>query len=419
MREWIDASTLEHRREELLLANRHIKRATCLLPWIAVLLIAGCGGSATGASDITPVSAQLNGTGTCDRGQTCSYWYRYRKHGDPNWENTRQRGPVIGPQSSATEPATVSGLAPNTVYEYQLCATVNKLHACAGPDGTAGSTESFTTRSWDPSRQAMPTGNPPGWRLLFADDFANDDIPIGTFSGCRQGVTLLSSHCSGLPASVDAKWWAYPDGWPGTPTTGTYYPSKSLSIGNGIMNYYIHSQSINGTERHIIDAPVPKLSGASGSWGGQTYGRYIVRMKVDSMSGYHLSFLLWPDDNNWPTEGSIDWPEAEFDQNITDAFLQWRDSTTCNLSSCEQDYYPSNTAMSSGWHTYEIDWTESAVSFFIDRHLVGRSTDPAKIPDTAMHLVLQVGTSFYEGIPSDAEAGNVQLDWVTVYRPTT
>jgi glycosyl hydrolase family 16 len=406
------ANTPTAEGEELLLANRHIQRATYLLLSVAVLLAAGCSGNATGASDITPLTAQLNGRGTCDRGQTCIYWYRYRKHGDRNWANTPQQGSVIGPQSGATEPATVSGLAPSTPYEYQLCATVNRVQACAGPDGTAGSTESFTTGRRDPSGQALPRSDPPGWRLAFADDFSNDDVPIGTFSGCRQGVTLLSSHCSGLPASVDAKWWAYPDGWSGTPATGTYYPSKSLSIANGIMDYYIHSQSINGTERHIIDAPVPKVPGASGAWGGQTYGRYIVRMKVDSMSGYHVSFLLWPDDNAWPRDGEIDWPEADFDQNITGAFMHWQGAT----SGSEQDAYQSNTAMSSGWHTYEIDWTKNAVSFFIDRHLVGRSTDPAKIPDTAMHFVLQVGTSFYEGTPNDAEAGHLQLDWVTVYR---
>jgi beta-glucanase (GH16 family) len=181
------------------------------------------------------------------------------------------------------------------------------------------------------------------------------------------------------------------------------------------MDYFIHSETINGIDTHIIDAPLPKIPGGGGSWGGQTYGKYMVRMRVDSLPGYHVSFLLWPDSNNWPHDGEIDWPEADFDQSRTSAFMHWQSAT----SGSQQDAYTSNTAVSSGWHTYEIDWTANAVSFFIDGNLVGSSTDATKIPDTPMHLVLQVGTSFYEPTPTDADAGHVQIDWVTVYRPVS
>jgi beta-glucanase (GH16 family) len=255
----------------------------------------------------------------------------------------------------------------------------------------------------------MPVGNLPGWRQVFADNFANDDVPLGSFSGCLRGATLLASHCAGLPASVDAKWWAYPDGWSGTPATGTYFPSQTLSIQNGVMDYFIHTATVGGRTYHMIDATMPKIPGGVGSRGGLLYGRYIVRARLDPLHGYHASFLLWPDSNVWPPE--IDWPEGDFDSTAS-AFLHWQSG----LSAIQRDAYPTGVSMSA-WHTYEIDWTAAGCEFYLDGQLVG-DTIGATSPDTPMHWVLQTGVSRQEGTPSNAIAGNVQIDWVVAYVPS-
>jgi len=69
------------------------------------------------------------------------------------------------------------------------------------------------------------TGDIPGWHQIFADDFPTD-VPIGCFSGCDQGTART---CTGLPSAVEAKWWAYPDGWKDTGGQGTYSPSRVCS----------------------------------------------------------------------------------------------------------------------------------------------------------------------------------------------
>jgi hypothetical protein len=240
--------------------------------------------------------------------------------------------------------------------------------------------------------------------VVFADNFDADNVPLGSFSGCTQNGSVLTSQCAGLPGAVDAKWWAYPDGWVGTPGTSINAPSQTISIQNGVMDLYLHS--------HLIAAPIPKDLSASGPWGGRVYGRYRVRMRLDPVAGYHVSFLLWPDSNVWPRDGEIDWPEADLDQSIVGAFMHWQNATDGN----QKDSYFSNTAMSSGWHTYETDWSTSAVRFLIDGVLVGQTTDRSHIPNTPMHWVLQTGQSFTEPL-SDAAAGHVQIDWVEVAGP--
>jgi Malectin domain/Glycosyl hydrolases family 16 len=267
------------------------------------------------------------------------------------------------------------------------------------------------TSTVDPSGQTMPVGDVPGWHQVFADDFSNDNVPRGSFSGCSETGTPVTSHCTGLPTAVDSKWWAYPDGWSGTPATAVNYPSKVLSIQNGLMTYYIHTESLNGSAVHMVAAPLPKIPGATGSWGGMQYGRYVFRARMDPLYGYHASFLLWPDDNVWPRDGEIDWPEADLDSPTISGFMHWQNAT----AGSQQDAYNVMDPFDQ-WHTYEIDWTSTNCSFYIDGNLVGSSTDPTKIPATPMHLVLQIAASFSE-TAAPTTAGNVQIDWLTVYRP--
>ena len=241
---------------------------------------------------------------------------------------------------------------------------------------------------------------------MLAEDFTTPD-PIGSFSGCSPGSPLTGQYCSGLAGTpYYERWFAYPDGWSGTPTTGTYRPSKTLSFQNGLLDYYIHSEG--GV--HMIDAPEPKIPGGVAPGGGLLYGRYIVRARWDALNGYHVSFLLWPDSGAWPSDGEIDFPEADFDSTTVAAFMHHQ-GATCG---CEQDAY-SIASTPQHWHTYEIDWLPSEVAFYLDGSLIGRST--SNIPSTPMHWVLQTGTSFGEPTPSEDTAGHVQIDWVVAYKP--
>src|SRR4051812_44898777 len=138
------------------------------------------------------------------------------------------------------------------------------------------------TTTLAPSGEAMPTGNLNGWKLVFSDDFPTD-VPIGGFTGC----TSASRTCSGLPADVRSKWWAYADGWKDTSGNGSYLPAQVISIANGVMDLNIHS--VNGV--HMVSAPVPIIPGAVGGSGGQQYGRYAIRFKSDSIPNYKTAWL--------------------------------------------------------------------------------------------------------------------------------
>jgi hypothetical protein len=236
----------------------------------------------------------------------------------------------------------------------------------------------------DPSGQAMPVGNLPGWTQVFADNFT-ENVPLGSF-----------------PAAVSGKWTAYPYPWHDTSGNGTYDPAKVVSIGHGVMDLYLHTK--NGV--HMVSAPEPVIPGAPGSEGGLLYGRCAMRFKADQVPGYKTAWLLWPDSENW-ADGEIDFPEGDLTGTIS-AFMHHKGNPHA------QDAY-STSATYATWHTAVIEWTPQAVTFYLDGQVIGTSTNPAVIPSTPMHWVLQTETRTSGGPPPNSAAGHVQIDWVTAY----
>lgn len=237
----------------------------------------------------------------------------------------------------------------------------------------------------------MPGNNLPGYRQVFADDF-NYTVPLGSF-----------------PQAVSSTWNAYPDGWYDTSHNGEYYPSQTVSIGNGIMNIYLHTA--NGI--HMVAAPVPKIPGATGPEGGLSAGLYSIRFRADVPTPYYkTAWLLWPDSESWPADGEIDFPEGDLNSTMN-AYMHYQGAT----SGSQQDAYGTSGTYTA-WHTATVEWRPDLgfTKFYLDGNLIGDST--AHVPDTPMHWVIQCETALSGSAPPDSAYSNLQIDWVTVYVPS-
>ncbi len=278
------------------------------------------------------------------------------------------------------------------------------------------------------SGEEVPVGDVPGWKQIFVDDFTTD-VPVGQF-----------------PEKVSDKWMAYQDGWQDTSKNGTYYPSKVVSIHDGVMDLFLHTED----GLHMVAAPVPILAPGKHDYGsGLSAGRYVVRFKADPIpcyklpqkfstdsltniprkfetapcfdsnqesevctgSGYKTAWLLWPDSERWPKDGEIDFPEGNLDGTIS-AFMHRQNGRSVD----DQDAYSTNATYST-WHTAVTEWLPESQSlkFYLDGQLIGHST--SRVPNTPMHWVLQTETSLSGCIPADSTSGHVLIDWVAVYTP--
>lgn len=256
----------------------------------------------------------------------------------------------------------------------------------AGADASGSSDAGGTT---SPSGVSMPVGDIAGWHQIFTDDFTTD-VALGSF-----------------PTAVKSKWSAYPHPWHDTSKNGTYWPEKVISVHDGVMDLYLHTDA-NGV--HCVSAPYPLLPGAT-SRNGLSAGRYAIRFRSAAIKGYKTAWLLWPDSGVWPRDGEIDFPEGSLTGTIS-GFMHRQNGT----SGSDQDAY-STSATYTSWHTAVIEWRpkSSDLKMYLDGKLIGHST--SRVPNTPMHWVIQTETHVSSTPPPSSAAGHVKIDWVAVYVP--
>jgi hypothetical protein len=159
----------------------------------------------------------------------------------------------------------------------------------------------------------MPVGDLPGWRQVFAEDLTEGDVAVGGFPG-PYGATWSENYADGTPDTAAQQ---VPKG----ERKSGYYPSKVLSVHDGFLDMYLHSE--NGISMGA--APSPRVGGATmRPWNSQVYGRYSVPFRADALAGYKLAWLLWPDSKQWPQDGEIDFPEGTCPGSSMLPCMAWR-----------------------------------------------------------------------------------------------
>ncbi|WP_454180217.1 glycoside hydrolase family 16 protein [Pseudarthrobacter sp. SLBN-100] len=246
-----------------------------------------------------------------------------------------------------------------------------------------------------PAADAMPVGDRPGWKQVFAEDFTEGDVPIGGFPGPIYGARWSENYFDGTPdtaAQMQKK---------GERTSG-YYPSKVLSVHDGVLDMYLHSE--NGVSMGA--APSPKVAGATQRpWNSFVYGRYSVRFRADVLPGYKLAWLFWPDSKQWPQDGEIDFPEGDLSKVIY-AALHY-----VGPKGHEADVFRPNVPFGS-WHTATTEWSPGRIEFFLDGSSIGVAT--TGVPDKPMHFILQT-ESCLPTCPLPETSGHVQVDWLAMW----
>jgi beta-glucanase (GH16 family) len=170
---------------------------------------------------------------------------------------------------------------------------------------------------------------------------------------------------------------------------------------------------------HVADGMLSIVSHGLSSGGlawnqGQLYGRWEVRARTQRGTGYGDVLILWPDAEDFPVGGEIDFMEipkpARNDYNFN---LHYGADNSQNGIHIPGDF--------TQWHNYAVEWTPDHVAGFVDGQQVFRTTDRGQIPPRSMHLAMQqdIGPYGDDWIPprdstTPAEV-SFQIDWVRIY----
>jgi hypothetical protein len=236
------------------------------------------------------------------------------------------------------------------------------------------------------------------WTLKWSTNFSAP-VALGQFSGCDDNADGPNPSCSDLPASLRSQWWAYPWPWPDTatqrgyPVGGYYDPRQTIWISSDQM----HIRVFRAGSSVRSAAVVPKAAM------GQLYGKYVETFRVSQIApGYKSAHLLWPSGN---ADYEVDFPENEWDTSIS-AYVHAGGS---------QQSFDTNASWGT-WHTTEIEWTPTRLSFFLDGKLIGTTTQG--VPDVPMDWIIQNESALNgESAPLHSSA-QIDIASVSIYAYT-
>lgn len=285
-------------------------------------------------------------------------------------------------------PAPSSTAASPTPNSTPVSPTPSQASGSPTPGSTPAPRSTLT-----PTTDIHTLGDLPGWKHVFVEDFTAGDVPLGAFPGPLYSERWDAGYKDGTPDTA------------GQLSSGRsgYYPTEVLSVQNGLLDWFLHTE--NGISKGA--APTPKIPNASKNpprANSLMYGRYSVRFKADSLAGFKVAWLLWPDSGVWPRDGEIDFPEGELTRTIYGA-------THAGTNFAE--VYDSGKPFTS-WHVATTEWTPERLEFFLDGRSLGAST--TEVPSTPMHFILQT-ESCLTGCPAPETQGHVYLDWISIWVP--
>ena len=142
---------------------------------------------------------------------------------------------------------------------------------------------------------------------------------------------------------------------------------------------------------------------------GQQYGRWEGRVRApESDETYHALLLLWPDAEDWPVGGEVDFMEMlDPSRQRTEIFIHYG----------EDDSQVQGEVLADGtqWQNWAVEWTPDHISAYLNGKEWYRTTDTKVLPPRSMHLCIQLDWFPEQGDPNDVEESTMEVDWVKQY----
>ncbi len=198
-------------------------------------------------------------------------------------------------------------------------------------------------------------------------------------------ATYRATDCDDFEGTAISPKWGLYDG-PGHAGKGRRSPAQA-SVSDGLLN-------ITGT-----------TAGATAGMarqGGQKYGLWEARMKAPAGCGcYHPVLILWPDAEDFPVGGEVDYAEIFApDRKKVNFFLHY--------SASNQQTHGGKDIDATQWHNYAIEWTPTYIRGYIDGQQFFEDTNLSHLPPRAMHQTIQL--DWFPGSGGSQES-TMQVDW--------
>ncbi len=232
-------------------------------------------------------------------------------------------------------------------------------------------------------------------RLGGSPDGADPVTQVGPSAGSESSAAVLlgwgePNRVEEFDGPLGAEWNVY-DG-PGHVGNGRRSPD-AVGVSDGVLTITGDSEGVTAGMAWIP---------------GQKYGRWEGRVKAPvSDPSYNALLLLWPDAEDFPVGGEIDFMEMiDPTRQVTKIFIHWDEDNKQVFEEVGID--------GTQWHNWAVEWTPEHIVAYLDGTEWYRNTDTEIFPPRAMHLAIQLDW-FPENRQGQVQQSSMQVDWVKQY----
>ncbi|WP_406207214.1 glycoside hydrolase family 16 protein [Kitasatospora sp. NBC_01560] len=280
-------------------------------------------------------------------------------------------------------------------------ALLTLLAACSGSTGsTGGSGPTAAGSDAAQPKSGVPAAPAAGgsWRLVFQDEFSGTTLDGKDWTTCYD---WNNAGCTNA-GNGERQW---------------YQPGQA-KVADNRLTLTAQRRTVTGSDGRTYPWVSGMISTGRDNWNAPprhafTYGYFAASLKVPANpAGFFPAFWLIPAaTRGTPPEVDI----AEFPN--TDQYvhmnLHWRgaDGSDQHIG---QNWGPA--AFSAGYHVFAVDWEPSAVTWYIDGREWFRFTDPSRIPNVAMEVVINLAVGYLELPPDTTDSATTDVQWVQVWQ---
>ncbi|SDT29027.1 Beta-glucanase, GH16 family [Streptomyces sp. TLI_053] len=251
---------------------------------------------------------------------------------------------------------------------------------------------------------ALPEGAPPlpasaaPWHLAFDDRFTGTGLDRSKWTTCYD----WNDHGCTNAGNGEDQW---------------YQPGQ-VRAGGGLLTLTAQRRTAAGTDGRSHPWVSGMVSTGRDSWNAPprhtfTYGYFSAAIKVPKdPHGFFPAFWLIPAESRG-TPPELDIAEFPNTDQYAQMYLHWRaeDGSDQHVG---QSAGPAD--FSAGFHVFAVDWQPDAVTWYVDGTPWFKVSDPARIPDVAMELVVNLAVGYLESPPAGTDSAALQVEWVQVWQ---
>ena len=397
---------------------------------LALTFVLGCGSSGSGASGTggSPGTGGATGTGgTSATGGTTATGGSHGTGGETGTGGVPATGGSIGTGGAhATGGTTGTGGAAATGGSSATGgagghATGGAGGGSAGSGGHAGAAGGVGGHGGTSTGGNSATGGSAGSAGGAGDPLAN-------------WVLTWSDEFNGADGSaVDASKWIHDTGGNGWGNSELEYytngTQNAVVQGGNLVITATTAGASSYTCSYPSNGPCKYTSARLLSKGkfSQKYGRFEARIQIPEGQGIWPAFWMMGNSGNWPACGEIDIMENVGKEPSINHGSMHMPASGSNTDSQLTGMYtlPGGAKLGDDFHTYAIEWSSSAVSFFVDDMLYETQTPQTATGrtwefDQPFYFILNVAVGgTWPGAPDSTTTfpQTMKVDWVRVYKP--